>query len=320
MSLPTIPAGAGSSGGTGELPRRVTKPRLARLRSFLLLSRPHFLAGAALLYWVGAAATVGSTGGMSWDRYLIGQAMVTLIQTLTHYSNEFFDVASDAGSTRRTWLTGGSGVLVGGALAPVVALRAALVTAVGAGALIVWVFLLEPAAAYLGTAALVAGWFYSAPPLRLEASGWGELVASLVVSVMVPATAALLQMGSVPAELWWVGAGLAMLQFAMLISFSLPDLESDLEGEKMVLAARIGAVYARRLQVLGVGTGLLMLVGAGMLGLLPPALPLLLLPAVFAGVVQVWASLGESTDSVRVTAAAATLLLAAAGCGVAFLV
>ncbi|HEY5578587.1 MAG TPA: prenyltransferase [Acidimicrobiia bacterium] len=298
----------------------MTNPRLAKLRAFLLLSRPHFLAGAALLYGVGAASTVGSTDVISWDRYLIGQAMVTLIQLLTHYSNEFFDVASDAGSTRRTWLSGGSGVLVGGALAPVVALRAALVAAVGAGALIVWVFLLEPAAAYLGAIALVAGWFYSAPPLRLEASGWGELVASVVVSVMVPATAALLQIGSVPSELWLVVAGLAMLQYAMLISFSLPDLDSDLGAGKMVLVARIGAVSARRMQVLLVGAGLLILAGAGILGLLPAELPVLLLPAAVAGVVQVRASLREGTDSVRVTAATATLLLAAAASGVSFLI
>ena len=145
-------------------------------------------------------------------------------------------------------------------------------------------------------------------------------MASVVVSVMVPATAALLQIGSVPSELWLVVAGLAMLQYAMLISFSLPDLDSDLGAGKMVLVARIGAVSARRMQVLLVGAGLLILAGAGILGLLPAELPVLLLPAAVAGVVQVRASLREGTDSVRVTAATATLLLAAAASGVSFLI
>ncbi|MFQ5966133.1 MAG: prenyltransferase [Acidimicrobiia bacterium] len=289
------------------------------LVSFVILSRPHFLAGAALLYAVGASAAYAAGATISWDVYWMGQAMVTSIQLVTHYSNEFFDVPSDRVSENRTWLSGGSGVLTDGRLTVDVALRAASVSAVVAAALVVWVYLSEPIAGLIGTVALGAGWFYSAPPLRLEASGLGELVATLTVAVLVPVTASLLQFQTVPTPLWWAVAGLAFLQFGMMLSFSIPDWLSDKQAGKLVLAARIGPGASRRLLSVALVAGFVVLTAGVAVGSLPKLLLPLLVPAALAAVGQALAAV-RGRSVVMVTAAAATLLLAAVATLVAFIV
>ncbi len=263
--------------------------------------------GAALLYAVGA---VSPGVVISWEAYWLGQAMVTAIQLVTHFSNEFFDFESDRVSEHRTWLTGGSGVLVEGRLEKEISLRAAAVSAVFAAGLVVVVYLLEPAAGLIGTVALLAGWFYSAPPLRLEASGLGEVVATAVVAAGVPVTAALLQASEVPVTLWWAVASMACLQFAMLVAFSLPDVDTDRQAGKRVLAARLGVRSARVVQAGAVAAGLAVLVGGVVTGVLGALLLPLLIPSAVAGAAQLWAA-GREADRLLVTSAAATLLLAA---------
>ncbi len=204
--------------------------------AFVRLSRPHFLLGGALMFGFGAAAS----GAFTVTGYVIGQLMVTAAQVTAHYVNEHADVVPDRTVAHRTLFSGGSGVLVGGELAAAVAHRAALVTS---GIAVVAAGLLatrSPMAAALGIVALVVSWAYSAPPLRLLDTGFGELATTAVVAGLVPLIGALSQGASPTATLWWGIALLVPVHMAMMLAFEIPDLASDAAAGKTVLAVRIG--------------------------------------------------------------------------------
>ncbi|MDH3731498.1 MAG: prenyltransferase, partial [Acidimicrobiia bacterium] len=112
-------------------------------------------------------------------------------------------------------------------------------TALALGALLAVAGHSAPAAA-IGAVTIGVAWSYSMPPLRLVASGFGEIAASGVVAGAVPLVGYLVQDGSAPDELWWSIAVLFPIHFAMILSFELPDVESDAAAGKRVLAVRIG--------------------------------------------------------------------------------
>jgi len=216
-----------------------------------------------MLYILGvAAALVGGTP-FHLAYFLLGQVLVTVVQLMVHYANEYFDQDVDKAATDRTWFSGGSGVLASGALPPVTALRAAQVCL--GTALIILLLILgldrSPGLAALLVLALLAGWFYSAPPLSLVNRGLGEAAASLIVALSVPLTGFLLQTGgsSVPAVLLKLCLPLVLIHMSMLVAFEFPDREADAAFGKRTLTVRLGLRRAAWLHhgLLGLAFGLL---------------------------------------------------------------
>lgn len=214
------------------------------LGAFLTLTRPHFLGGGILLFALGAA---GGGGDIEWPRYFIAQAMVTTAQVTAHYVNEYFDLEADRHVQNRTIFSGGSGALAGGALEPRVALRAAI----AASALAIGVALVVATwswqSAILGSLALAVSWAYSAQPVRLLNTGWGEAATSVVVTVIVPVIGAWSNAGSITGYLGWAVVALLPIHMAMMLAFELPDLATDGAAGKTVLAVRIGEPATHRL-------------------------------------------------------------------------
>jgi len=223
---------------------------LRRLWAFVILTRPVFLFGGALLYALGAALARAAGASIDGGRYALGQVLVTAIQAMTHYANEYFDRESDrAIGANRTWFSGGSGVLPGGLLPARVALVAALACAGIAVAAMGLAVFVEPSVSLIGAAALLGGWFYSAPPIRLASSGFGEASAAVIVSMFVPLTALSAQGMSVNMLFLSVSAPLVGVSLAMQIAFEFPDFEADRTAGKRTLTVRLGRRRAARLHV-----------------------------------------------------------------------
>ncbi len=219
-----------------------------RLWSFLKLTRPIFLLGAAALYTLGIAIAASQGATIDPARALLGQWMVTAIQLTTHYVNEYYDVETDRLiANHRTLFSGGSGVLAAGELSPRAALIAARICGLMSVLAIGVVATISPTAALIGIAALLAGWFYSAPPLALMSSGWGELSASLVVAGLTPLTGFALQAGRIDPAVFVVSLPLVLIHIAMLIAFEFPDFEGDRATGKRTLAVRLGKNRAAHL-------------------------------------------------------------------------
>lgn len=210
---------------------------------FLRLTRPLFLFGGANLYAIGLFIAVADGYKIDLAHLLAGQAMVTAIQLMTHYANEFFDQETDRLNTERTWFSGGSGVLPNGDLHPKAALYAALACAVAALVIILYGFTWSVPFALLGTAAMALAWSYSGPPLRLVAKGTGELVASIVVAGMVPVVGYVaLSGGPLGVDVLAAALPLMLIHFAMLITFAIPDTRADAAAGKRTAAVRLGPI------------------------------------------------------------------------------
>lgn len=236
---------------------------LTLVRSFVQLTRPVFLFGGALLYALGAALAHAAGASIDWGRYLFGQVMVTSIQLMTHYANEYFDIECDrACGPNRTWFSGGSGVLADGRLAPGVALGAARVCGVAAMAAILLAAWVEPRLCLVGALALLGGWFYSAPPLRLVASGFGELLTAAMVALLAPLTGLLLQGGAIDARFAAVTLPLILMNLAMQLAFEFPDHDGDRATGKRTLTVRLGAARAARLHHVLLAAGLVSAIAA----------------------------------------------------------
>jgi 1,4-dihydroxy-2-naphthoate octaprenyltransferase len=224
---------------------------MSALIAFIKLGRPIFLGGGFILYALGAAIAHASGHSIDIGRYVLGQAAVTAFQLMTHYANDYFDLEADVANHTPTKWSGGSRVLPDGLLPR----RVALIAAVGFAALGV-AATAELAARGVGSwtapsfaLVLLLAWEYSAPPLRLCASGLGELDTALVVTVLVPWLGFYVQAPSMHGVtlLALTIVPLALLQFAMLIAIEFPDAAGDVATGKRTLVVRLGAPAAARL-------------------------------------------------------------------------
>ena len=212
-----------------------------RTAAFLELTRPFFLGGGVLLYALGVAIAHYQGNRIWLGRYLLGQALVTSIQLMTQYANEYYDLETDrAEGSDRTWFSGGSGVLATGRLEPSVALFATRVCGYLAVALLVAVTFVDLRVSAIGGTAAVASLMYSMPPARLVSRGVGEIVASLVVAGLVPVTGLFLHRGELGNDLVQSVVPLIALHMAMLIAFELPDELVDRATGKRTLTVRLG--------------------------------------------------------------------------------
>jgi 1,4-dihydroxy-2-naphthoate octaprenyltransferase len=257
---------------------------LVLTHAFIRLGRPLFLGGGFILYALGAAVAGHFGHPLDARAYVLGQAVVTSLQLMTHYANDYFDYEADVANTTPTRWSGGSRVLPGGEIPRVAALIAALLLAAMG---VFFGLLLE---LHVGTrrttvplllAILVLSWTYSAPPLRLHSRGVGELDVAIVVTTLVPLLG------------FWVQApdlvGLRvlllaivppfLLQVAMTLAIEFPDYAGDRATGKRTLVVRLGPARAAKLFALVTAAPFLLL----------PLLVLAGLPRVVAGAAAVLA-------------------------------
>jgi 1,4-dihydroxy-2-naphthoate octaprenyltransferase len=213
------------------------------LRLLVRLSRPWFLLGGVLVYALGVGIANYLGAQIDGQIYLLGQAWVTLTQLSGQYLNEYFDAREDEDNSNRTPFSGGSGALGAGGLPR----RMALIAAAGCLAVVasLTVLIMRSAQASPGlNLIMILGFFgallYSLPPIRLAASGYGELTTSILVANLIPAFAFLLQWGDFHRLLAMSTFPLTFLHLAMMLAFELPDYAADLKHEKRNLMVRLG--------------------------------------------------------------------------------
>jgi 1,4-dihydroxy-2-naphthoate polyprenyltransferase len=236
--------------------------KLRRLWAFIRLTRPLFLGGGVVLYLLGAVLALTQGAAIDWLRLLLGQLLVTSIQLMTHYANEYYDYDVDRLiGDRRTPFSGGSGILVSGQLDRVVALHATRLCLACAVAMLIVSGLAVPVMWIIGAIALLGGYFYSAPPLSLEGSGLGELDTVLLTALLVPLTGYTMQAGHIAASVLVFAAPLILIDLAMILTFEFADYPADQTIGKRNITVRIGLRRAAWLhQALLIG-GMVLLFG-----------------------------------------------------------
>ena len=216
------------------------------LAAFVRLSRPLFLYGGFAGVALGAAVAASSGHRVEPWAYAWTQTLVTAFQLMVHYANDYFGRHGDRARERTAW-SGGSGVLVEGALPPRVALIAALAcAAAGVAATVHFALSGNGTVAGAGVAIGLLSWAYSAPPLRLAGRGWGELDSALVVAVLVPLAAYAAFGGAVDRALARAVGAPFFAMLAMMLCVELPDAGSDLAAQKRTLVVRFGIAQSWR--------------------------------------------------------------------------
>ena len=245
-------------------------PTWRQFRLFLRLSRPWFLLGPILLYALGLALAHYLGERIRVPLAIEGLALVLSLQLVVHYLNEYYDAEADAANPNRTPFNGGSGAIGKEGLARATALQAAVVC-LAFVALLATTMLIRAETAPLAWAVfalmLLASFFYSAPPLRLVSSGYGEFVAALVVSALVPTLAYTLQTGAMHRLLFLATAPLVLFNFAMILAFEVPDYGTDLSFGKRTLMVRVGWETGMRLHDAAIVAAVLAILAGVLLGL-----------------------------------------------------
>lgn len=219
---------------------------LKELLLFVRLSRPIFLLGAALFYFLGGGIAHYLGYAINFEVFFLGLLWVSLCQLSAQYLNEYFNSTADGQNPQRTFLTGGSGAIGPDGLSRRVALYAAytaLAVLASFTVLLLSYAKLAPSIYLIMVFALFVSIFYSTPPLKLEGSGYGELLVSILIAFFVPGFAYILQTGEWHRLVAMSSFPLTALHIAMLIAFELPDYATDIKFNKKTLLVRLGWQY-----------------------------------------------------------------------------
>lgn len=209
-------------------------------------SWPKVLAPALL----GQVLGYMSAGTWSWGGAAVGLAFAACATCYVVLLNDWFDADVDA-IKRQMFPEAGSPKTIPDGVLPaesVMLAGAGFGTMAAAIALCGELFLPGRAGlALAGLAALLLLVVYSAPPIRVNDRGGGELVEAAGVGLLVPWLSAYAQSGHATSSWYaWALPGLALLALSSAVASGLSDEESDRRAGKRTLTTLLGNDVARR--------------------------------------------------------------------------
>jgi 1,4-dihydroxy-2-naphthoate octaprenyltransferase len=228
---------------TAQTPIEPSRERLANpFARYLLATRPAFLTITLAGCLLGFATAVEGGAAFDWLRALVTLVLALLAHAGINVLNDYCDHlnGTDARNTQRIYpFTGGSRFIQNGVLTPrqVLAFAAALFVATIAGGL--WLLSVAGEGLFwIGLVGLAIGWAYSAPPLRLNSRGVGELCVATGF-LLVVAGADYAQRGAFAPLPWLAGMPYALLVANILYINQFPDREADRASGKLHWVARL---------------------------------------------------------------------------------
>lgn len=293
---------------------------------YLAATRPAFLAVTLVGCLVGLASAHGSGAGVAPASAFLTGVFALVAHAAANVLNDYYDHVSgaDAANEERLFpFTGGSRFIQNGVLTPHQTVRfgyALLALVVPAGLWLTWAS--GPGLIAIGLAGLVAGWAYSAPPLKLMSRGLGELaVAAGWLLVVVGSD--FVQRGAFAWTPVAAGLSYALLVANLLYINQFPDRRGDAAAGKRTLVVRLGAEDAKwgYLAIALVAYGWLVLqIGRGNLPQAAGGAALTLVLSFHAarGLIAHASEPTELAPAIRLTIVAALLHGAALAAGLAF--
>lgn len=215
---------------------------MSELAAWVRASRPPAQSYIFLPLFLGQALWSARGGTLDLGVFALVHLFGLFDQLTIVYGNDYADRESDKDNSTYTVFSGGSRVLVSGALRPAqLRLAGALTAALSVGCglalgLIYGRWLTVP----LAVLAILLFWAYSFGPLRLSYRGGGELLQMLGVGAVLPAMGYAAQAGSTAGFPW---SGLAVVlpaQLACALATTLPDEPSDRRSSKRTAAVLWG--------------------------------------------------------------------------------
>ncbi len=215
------------------------------VKGWVQLSRPPFQLAGVLPFVLGAVLAWRMHGTFNWSVFGLGTLAVILIMLSTYYAGEYYDLKGDklSAERERNRFSGGSQAILKGLVAQKQVKTASYVTLILAGVIgliLQFYYKTGPWTIPLGTAGMVAGFFYSTPPLRWVRRGIGELLIGLCYGWLPVAAAFYLQAGTVGSIVHWVSIPIGCTIFNVILINEFPDYPADLTEGKDNLVVRLG--------------------------------------------------------------------------------
>ena len=270
------------------LPLEPTADALANpVKRYLLATRPAFLTIALAGCLLGFASALNAA--FSWPLALLTLLLAVVAHAGVNVFNDYYDHlnGTDAANVDRLFpFTGGSRFIQNGVMSPRQTLHYALALFAGVIAGGLWLIATRGVGLFwIGLAGLLIGWAYSAPPLKLNSRGLGEICVATGFLLIV-AGADFVQRGAPSLNPWLIGLPYALLVTNILYINQFPDRSADILAGKLHWVARLQPHVAARgywLILLTAAGALVWLVVSGWLPKVALVSLLALLPALKAG-------------------------------------
>jgi 1,4-dihydroxy-2-naphthoate octaprenyltransferase len=208
----------------------------------LRIVRLYIVAGGALAFSIGALLAILEGGSCDLARVMLGYLVVFFGDLSTHYSNDYFDVEVDKNVKQRTFFAS-SGVLVDHPKLQTVAKHVSIslmITSIALACITVLFFGVPEEFVIVALIANLLGWIYSAPPLRLNSRGLGEITIAFVTGFIIPSAGYLVVKRRLDPLLFFLSVPFTMYGLVLSLSLEAPDIETDRKGGKWNIAARKG--------------------------------------------------------------------------------
>ena len=259
------------------------------------LIHPLFLLGGFLLFALGSGIAHYLGHPVDWTAYLLGQACITFLQLTVLFLNDYFEslqIENLVADHREKRLTSGIIETAEGNY------RLTSQGSILLGATVLtssfFFFLLLLRNGYLNSSSLtflvlcfLITVFYSAPPIRLVNSGYGELAIAILLTNLIPAIGFVLQTGSLHRLIVMTTFPLTPICLAMTLALSLKDYPDDLNKGKKNLLVRLGWQRGMNLHNILVLVGFLLIIVSITTGL-PWKIAWPSLLALPLGLFQIW--------------------------------
>ena len=252
------------------------EPSLAALQNpvarYFAATRPAFLTASLMACLIGLATPLHN--GIVFDAAL---ALVTVLFALMAHAganvlNDYYDAlnGTDVQNTERIFpFTGGSRFIQNGVLTEIQTRTFGFSLMTGVAIAGIWLMINSGfQLLYVGLAGLFIGWAYSAPPLRLNSRGFGELCIAAGFLLITVGTA-FVQRGGFSVLPVIAGLPYALLVTNLLYINQFPDRTADTAAGKLHWVARLEVQQARWGYLLIVCLAYAWLLVSVMLGWLP---------------------------------------------------
>ncbi len=224
---------------------RVSAAAPLGIEEWVRLARLPFHSVGILPFLAGSFLALHKSGSLDRVVMLWGLAAIVLIMFSTYLNGEIHDRREDAlSATRgRTPFSGGSLVLLRHPhQAPLVVFvsAASIVAAMLIGVMLQWFYRSGPLTIPLGVTGIVAGYFYSKPPLRWVTRGFGEILIAYAYGWLPVAVGYYLQTQRFDPLASVISLPIACSIFNVILMNEYPDHPADVEAGKRNLLARLG--------------------------------------------------------------------------------
>jgi 1,4-dihydroxy-2-naphthoate polyprenyltransferase len=229
------------------------------------MGRPFILVAGLIAYVLGLSMAYYQLHALEPIKAVMGLLIMVSAIFMAHYANEYADVDTDS-LTRRTWFSGGSGVLPSEIIPRSWALYAAILFALLSLILTVLSLLtgiLPIPGVFIVAMGMLGGWFYSMPPLRLERTVWGELDNALLGGFLMPLIAYVPQTGYIDLKALLILIPIFLAVMVNLLAVHWADRNADAAVGKNTLVVRLGN---RTRAVHAILTAFIYLSSAGLIG------------------------------------------------------